>query len=671
MAASSALASLWRSPTSTAEKDFVCSGVFVAPRRLLTAAHALAGAQPLFVRPAANATQAYPIQQVVAHTTLDAALVAIEQMPDGATALPLLASPGFDPAQGAYTLNGYFEGRRESPLGLTVLSFDPLARWYVTTPRHPKGHSGSAVCHGDKLWGLATAHYNDPTADRGCVIAIHQLWDGWLDAQGLPGDAGEEGVAALAIAGGVSTTTAAFVGETERGPTHPCLLTSWREFAELFGQPLPADRSFLGWAVRGFFENGGGRAHVVRVTSLDAARACIEIPTEDPAQQLVVEAREVGAFGNELVVSFEPGARIGMRLQITRCAETEDFDNLTISGPNPLMEKIESASRLVTARWLAPERAGALPLPAAWRLVGGDDGVPTVADLAGEHHPEAPAGPCGLAALRSADDVALVCLPDAVHPRFTAAEQAELGERLIAHAELTGAFAVLAMGDPAPASGLPTAPGSSSAAAAYLPWVGVESSPGGPLVRVPPVGHVAGAIARHDLECGIHSAPKGIVLKGVVPTPDDAYLDCAAGHRGIDALGRRGLNVLCRDAATGRVVIASAITLAIEAEWQAIRVRRVHSWIRQSIDRGTAWARFAPASEETWAEVRRQLTDFFTALWREGVLLGDTPEEAFLVRCDRTTMTQDDIDNHRLVCVTGFAPRDPDQARADLSPAGR
>ena len=480
-----ALASLWRSQTSTSEEDFVCSGVFIAPGRLLTAAHALAGAEmgTIFVRPYVDATQAYPILQVTTHATLDVALVSIEQMPDGAVAVPLLVSPGFDPAREAYTLNGYFEGRRESPIALTVLSFDPLARWYVTAPRHPKGHSGSAVCHGYKLWGLAAAHYNDPTADRGCVIAIHQLWLGWLELQSFNGVVDSGNVSAASVAGGVSTTTAAFVGETERGPPHPCLVVSWNEFVQLYGEPLASDRSYLGAVVRGFFENGGGRAYVVRATSSAATRALVQIPTQDPAQHLVIEARHVGELGNEITVSVDTGTRIGAQLRVRLRAEVEDFDNLSVSGPNPLMDRIESGSRQVTARWMVPRLPGALPQPGEWRLTGGVDGVLAVADLVGESIPEAVAHSRGLASLATADDVSLVCVPDAVHPRFTAAEQVALNERVIAYAESTKAFALLAMGETALAGGLPTAPASSSYGAVYLPWVWVVASPSGHLAK--------------------------------------------------------------------------------------------------------------------------------------------------------------------------------------------
>ena len=68
---------------------------------------------------------------------------------------------------------------------------------------------------------------------------------------------------------------------------------------------------------------------------------------------------------------------------------------------------------------------------------------------------------------------------------------------------------------------------------------------------------------------------------------------------------------------------------------------------------------FEPNDEITWARVRRSLSDFLTSVWRSGALVGATPDEAFFVRCDATTMTQDDIDNGRLICLVGMAPAKP------------
>jgi uncharacterized protein len=93
--------------------------------------------------------------------------------------------------------------------------------------------------------------------------------------------------------------------------------------------------------------------------------------------------------------------------------------------------------------------------------------------------------------------------------------------------------------------------------------------------------------------------------------------------------------------------------------WKYVNIRRLNAFIEASIDHGLQWVVFEPNSEETWAEVRRQVADFLMALWQLGRLVGAKPEDAFFVRCDPTTMTQDDLDNGRLVVLVGFAPLKP------------
>jgi len=174
------LVSLWGNKYSTNPKHFVCGGVFVGKARILTAKHAFYGRTPakIWIRPYADATQTYPILgEVYLCADLDVALIHIESMPSGAMALKI--DHINDSNSGAYTLHGYFEGRVECRQKLTALSFNPHDRVYVTSPKFPKGHSGSAVCRAGRLWGLAIAHYTDPNIDRAAVIAVHQFGD-WL-----------------------------------------------------------------------------------------------------------------------------------------------------------------------------------------------------------------------------------------------------------------------------------------------------------------------------------------------------------------------------------------------------------------------------------------------------------------------------------------------------------
>ena len=93
--------------------------------------------------------------------------------------------------------------------------------------------------------------------------------------------------------------------------------------------------------------------------------------------------------------------------------------------------------------------------------------------------------------------------------------------------------------------------------------------------------------------------------------------------------------------------------------WKYVPIRRLAAYVEQSIDHGLQWVVFEPNNERLWARVREQVEAFLTTLWRDGRLVGTKAEQAFFVRCDRTTMTQDDIVNGRLVVLVGIAPVRP------------
>jgi phage tail sheath protein FI len=93
--------------------------------------------------------------------------------------------------------------------------------------------------------------------------------------------------------------------------------------------------------------------------------------------------------------------------------------------------------------------------------------------------------------------------------------------------------------------------------------------------------------------------------------------------------------------------------------WKYVNVRRLFIFLEKSIDEGTQWVVFEPNDEPTWAAVRRSITNFLIRVWRDGALMGPTQDDAFFVKCDRTTMTEDDILNGRLICYVGVAPVRP------------
>jgi phage tail sheath protein FI len=125
-------------------------------------------------------------------------------------------------------------------------------------------------------------------------------------------------------------------------------------------------------------------------------------------------------------------------------------------------------------------------------------------------------------------------------------------------------------------------------------------------------------------------------------------------------LNARGVNCLRDFAANGEGVrVWGARTMSSDPEWRYINVRRLFLFAEESIEKGTQWAVFEPNDEPTWARVRSSIAAFLMGVWKSGALQGLTPNQAFFVKCDHTTMTQDDITNGRLICYIGIAPIKP------------
>ena len=121
-----------------------------------------------------------------------------------------------------------------------------------------------------------------------------------------------------------------------------------------------------------------------------------------------------------------------------------------------------------------------------------------------------------------------------------------------------------------------------------------------------------------------------------------------------DLLNPQGVNCLRFFPGRGNL-LWGARTASADPEWKYVNVRRYFIYLERSIDLGTQWVVFEPNGEPLWANVRQTVTAFLTNEWRNGALLGTKPEEAFFVRCDRSTMTQNDLDNGRLICEIGVA----------------
>jgi phage tail sheath protein FI len=300
---------------------------------------------------------------------------------------------------------------------------------------------------------------------------------------------------------------------------------------------------------------------------------------------------------------------------------------------------------------LANGHDGDMPTPAGANSLEG-----TEADL-----DDATIKATGLAALGEIDDIAIVAAPDAatyltVDECFTAAQA------LIAHAEnLRYRIAVV---DPPAESSLNEVRHyrgrfDSKYAAMYYPWVELldptqRAAMGAPPPRItlPPSGFVTGIYARSDTERGVFKAPANEVVRGLTRFE----LNINKGRQ--EVINPEGINALRFFEGRGNRVWG-ARTMSSDPEWKYVNVRRLFIFLEHSIDKATQWAVFEPNNERLWANVRQMVEDFLLVQWRDGALLGSKPEEAYFVRCDRTTMTTNDLDNGRLICLIGVAPTKP------------
>ena len=291
------------------------------------------------------------------------------------------------------------------------------------------------------------------------------------------------------------------------------------------------------------------------------------------------------------------------------------------------------------------------------RLKGGTDGVVPTLDstLKG-----AVAYSDALEQLKSIGDIAIVAAPG--HTAIGETSFVAVQDALIGHAEdLKYRFIIL---DSRSKESLQEVRGTrsridSSYAALYYPWITVANplwQPGDNRepreIDVPPSGFMAGVYARTDITRGVWKAPANEVLRGAI------RFEQSINHSQQQVLNPEGIN--CLRFFFGRGNRAwGARTASSDPEWKYVNIRRYFIYLEDSIDRSTQWAVFEPNGSRLWSNITDTVSAFLYNEWRNGALLGSTPEEAFFVRCDRSTMTQADLDNGRLVCEVGVAAIKP------------
>ncbi|MBH1934416.1 phage tail sheath family protein [Streptomyces sp. AV19] len=197
-------------------------------------------------------------------------------------------------------------------------------------------------------------------------------------------------------------------------------------------------------------------------------------------------------------------------------------------------------------------------------------------------------------------------------------------------------------------------PGSSDTdafATLYYPWItvpGVNAEER----TVPPCGHIAGVWARTDAERGVFKAPANQNLRGVLKL-DTLLTDDEHGE-----LNQAGVNCL-RVFPDRGLLVWGARTRSSTRDWKYLNVRRLVSFLSDSIRQSSTWAVFEPNDERLWATLRHSVSSFLTDQWRQGALAGRTPDEAFYVICDATNNRPESMDEGKVVCDIGVAPVRP------------
>jgi hypothetical protein len=291
------------------------------------------------------------------------------------------------------------------------------------------------------------------------------------------------------------------------------------------------------------------------------------------------------------------------------------------------------------------------------RLSGGSDGAaPGEADYSGEI--DLQKGSTGFSSLEDVDDVSIVMAPAASAIPGDSDGSKHLGVVLVMQQHCRKMRYRVGIVDSRLGMSISEVRDfrsklSDDRLALYYPWV-VIADPNGidGDITVPPAGFIAGVYAYTDVQRGVHKAPANEVVVGAkrfevdinrfqqeVLNPD--RVNCL---RSMPSLGNR---------------VWGGRTLSMDSEWMYVNVRRYFLYLEKSIEKSTQWVVFEPNGEQLWDNVRNTADQFLFNEWRQGRLLGASPKEAYFVRCDRSVMTQNDLDNGRLVCLIGVAPLRP------------
>ena len=484
---------------------------------------------------------------------------------------------------------------------------------------------------------------------------------------------------------GVATSITAFIGRAKKGTLdEPILIQNFSDYERKFGGIW--QDSTMSYAVQHYFLHGGSDALIVRVIN-GGTKATITLSLETGSDHLVLEAANEGEWGNALQVAVDYVTKDTATLfnltikelsspGSTQVLSTETFRNLSMESTNSrfITTILVQQSELIRVRTL-PSGSSPLPRPQdrssltpsyvnADASSGADgstisDSQITASSLTTDRK--------GMYALDKADLFNILCIP----PLSRTSDVVASTTLVNAVQYCKNKRAMLIVDPPSTWTNVDTAKTGVNSlralltteyctnAATYFPRLKMaDSLKDGLADDFVPCGAIAGIYARTDAQRGVWKAPAGqeASLSGV---QELTYKLTDAQNGTLNPLG---VNCLRSFPVYGNIVwgartLAGADQLA--SEWKYIPVRRTALFIEESLYRGTQWVVFEPNDEPLWAQIRLNVGAFMHDLFAKGAFQGTSPKDAYFVKCDKETTTQNDIDKGIVNILVGFAPLKP------------
>jgi phage tail sheath protein FI len=499
-----------------------------------------------------------------------------------------------------------------------------------------------------------------------------------------PGVYVEEIPSGVRTISGVSTSDTAYVGFFKRGPMNAAKrITSYAEFERVFGGL--DSRSETAYAIQQYYLNGGAVAWVVRVAAGSplSAKTTLKGGSPPAVDTLTVAAASHGKWGDGLQVGVDTKTRDSEQFNLVvrevvtisgrkHVVASEIHRNLSMKKNDSryAIEVIKQSSDLVR---LTDEGLGHLPITTYTDVTGAailgdaDDTNNAFLSLSGGNDGSVPDSTALIAGMKVLDGIApyifnILCMPASAN--LNTSSYTKVISEATTYCEAKRAFLILDI--PASeddVSKMTTWMGNNDTlrhrnAAVYFPRLEIPDSLNEDRPRnVGPSGTLAGIYARMDSNRGVWKAPAGTEasLRGAsIPEP---VTDNQNG-----GLNQIGVNVLRTFPIYGNINWGARTLVGSDqqaSEWKYIPVRRTALYIEESLYQGLKWVVFEPNDEPLWAQIRLNVGAFMHNMFRQGAFQGTTPREAYFVKCDKETTTQNDIDRGIVNIVVGFAPLKP------------